>query len=48
MRAPRVISPLKPAKQSKKAQRSLRGNVDKEFNLLHGPGLGLAHGELEP
>jgi hypothetical protein len=23
------------------------GDVDKEFNLLHGPGLGLAHGELE-
>ena len=31
----------------RKCRRSLRGDVDKEFDLLYGPGLGLAHGELE-
>jgi hypothetical protein len=31
----------------RKYRRSLLGNVDKEFDLLHGPGFGLAHGELE-
>src|SRR5208337_3507347 len=47
MRAPRVMSPLMPAKQSKKAQRSLVGALDKEFHLLYGAAFGGAHGKMQ-
>ncbi len=45
--APRVMSPLMPAKQSKIGPAFRPGRFDKEFHLLYGPGFGRAHGKLQ-